>query len=177
MILRSVSRCLILFTCALCFLATFAFAETLQSRPHRSSPAVHTRTLKRTWRTGPASTPPDTEVLPSHPASIPPALRGTTLSAEQERKAGEAQGARPEAGSDLAAKRLPAVAEKTASTRTATPISLYVDQEKRARDEMNCLSTNALARQAFYDELRRTVDQARAGQTEMNEKNSAPCSQ
>jgi hypothetical protein len=40
----------------------------------------------------------------------------------------------------------------------------YVDPEKRARGELNCLRDNPDARQAFYADLRRTVERVRAGE-------------
>ncbi|MGD0221125.1 MAG: hypothetical protein ABSF71_02210 [Terriglobia bacterium] len=175
----SVSGYMILAGAELCLLAAGAFSDTpqAQSYPHPSPPSTHARTLKRTWRTGPATTPPDTEVVPPHPSSVPPPIRGLTLSVEGEQKSGEAPGVRPSAGSTLATKRTSPAPIKPVPAKNDKPDSSYVDPEKRARDEMNCLSTNPKARQAFYDDLRRTVEQVRAGSKDVIEKNPAPCGQ
>ena len=53
----------------------------------------------------------------------------------------------------------------------------YVDPEKRALDELNCLLTHPEARQAFYEGLRRTVEQVRVGEKDEigGEKKPATC--
>lgn len=175
MISRGVSGCLILAGAELCFATAGAFSDTPQSHAHPSSPPAHARILKRTWQTGPASTPPETEVVPSRRSPFPPALRGVTLNAEGEKKSAAAPRVTPTPTATLTAKSRSGAAIKPAAV--ATPKLVYVDPDKRARNEMNCLSTNAQAREAFYGELRRTVDQVRAGRTDMTEKNPAPCGQ
>lgn len=176
---RSVSVHLILAGAELWFLAAGAYSDTQQapSHSHPSSPSTHARTLKRTWRTGPATTPPDTEVVPPHPSSVPPAIRGLTFRVAGEKKSGGTPEGKPPADSTLTAKRTSAPPAKPVATTSVKSDLDYVGPEKRARDEMNCLSTNPKARQAFYDDLRRTVEQVRAGNKDVAEKNPAPCSQ
>jgi hypothetical protein len=133
--------------------------------------------MKRTWRTGPASMPLETEVVPPHPSPVPPAVRAQTLSVQGEQKAktGEEPARRPSAGSTLAAMRTTAAPLKSVVTTNneSRHDSGYVDPEKRALDELTHLRANPGSRQAFYDDLRHTVEQIRAGGKDENAKNPA----
>jgi len=133
--------------------------------------------MKRTWRTGPASMPLETEVVPPRPSPVPPAVRAQTLSVQGEQKAkmGEEPARRPSTGSTLAAMRTTAVPSKPVVTTNneSRHDSGYVSPERRALDELNHLRANPGARQAFYDDLRHTVEQIRAGGKDENAKKPA----
>ena len=170
---------LILVGAGLCLLATGSYSVTPQARApvHPSSPSSHVRTMKRTWRTGPASMLPETEVVPARPSPVPPAVRAQTLSVQGEQKAKrgeELERGRP-AGSTLAAMRTTAAPLKSVVTTNneSRRDSGYVDPEKRALDELNRLRANPGARQAFYDDLRHTVEQIHAGGKDENAKKPA----
>ena len=152
----------------LCLLASGALSSTPKGRTtvHSSSASSHTRTIKRTWRTGPASMPLETEVVPPHPSSVPPPAKALTLSVPGERKGGVEPGGRPSAGSTLGATPTSAAPfESDVSTNDESHNnSVYVDPEKRALSELSSLRANPGARQAFYEDLRRTVERVRAGE-------------
>jgi hypothetical protein len=141
--------------------------------------------------------PLDTEVVPPHGSPVPPILRPQTLIAQGKEKAQvqEEPAKRPSASSTLAATRRPAarfkpafassnvaVRSNSATPASAAPIkpevttidesrnqSSYVDPEKRALDEMTRIRASSGARQAFYEDLRHTVEQVRAGEKVENE--------
>jgi len=117
--------------------------------------------------------PLETEVVPPHPLSVPPPVRAQTLSVQREQKAkeGEEPAGRPSAGSTLAATRTSAVPFKSVVTTIdeSRYYSGHVDPEKRALEELNRLRANPGARQAFYEDLRHTVEHVRAGEKDENE--------
>ena len=130
---------------------------------------------KPTWPSGPASTPPQTEVvLP--PSQAPPPAKSPLLGAQVEGK--KPTVAKPRAGtpagSGFATRRTPAAAHEVKPAPNANPSddSNPPDPEaQRIRDELSRLRDDAGARHAFYDELRRTVEQVRAGLRDEDSKN------
>ncbi len=148
----------------------FSGAPQTQTPLRPASSASHARAKRPTWQTGPAWILPETEVVPSHRSSVPPPLRAQTLSVQGERK-GNVRGKTGDmlpAGSTLAVNRTTAAPHKSEVTtvdESAYP-SAYVDPEKRAQGELNCLRSNYAARQAFYEYLRHTVERVRAGEVE-----------
>jgi len=123
---------------------------------------------------------PETEVLPSRPSSVPPPLRSVTLSVQAEQKG--AVGGKAEngtlVGSNLTHTRTSLLPPKPAITIIEESTYSF-DSEKRALGELNCLRTNADARQAFYADLTRTVQRVRAGEKDAvaGEKKLATCPQ
>jgi hypothetical protein len=118
--------------------------EGSNTRPPTPSKRAHSP--KPTWHSGPASTPPETEILlPPHP-NPPPAK--STLPASQ------------------------AEAENQAGTgpRATTPVG----EPEAKRIELNRLRDDVVARRAFYDELRGTVEQVRSGRRDEDSKNPPP---
>jgi hypothetical protein len=111
------------------------------ARPPKSSKRAHSP--KPTWHSGPASTPPETEILLPPPADPPPAK--STLPASQ------------------------AEAKNQAGTKpwATTPVA----EPEAKRIELNRLRDDAVARRAFYDELRGTVEQVRSGRRDEDSKN------
>jgi hypothetical protein len=91
-------------------------------------------------------------------------------------KIGEGLESRPAAGSTLAATRTTAATFKSGVTTNGESRhdSGYVDPEKRTLDELNRLRGNPGARQAFYDDLRHTVEQVRAGENQKKPATSRP---
>ena len=111
------------------------------ARPPKPSKRAHS--LKPTWHSGPPSTPPETEILLPPPPNPPPAKSSLPApSAEAKNGAGK---------------------KSWAETSAAEP------EAKRA--ELNRLRDDAAARRAFYDELRGTVEEVRAGQRDEDSKN------
>ena len=145
-------------------------------------PSLSRRTdsTKPTWHSGPASTLPQTEVL-LPPSQTPPPAKSPLLGSQVEgkkRTVTEPWAVTP-AGSGFAAGRTPAAAHALAPAANANPHdnSNPPDPEaQRIQDELSRLRDDAGARQAFYDELRRTVEQVRTGQRDEDSKNppSAP---
>ena len=138
----------------------------LSRRPDSTKPA---------WPSGPASTPPQTEVvLP--PSQAPPPAKSPLLGAQVEGKKPAVTKPRAvtPAASGFATRRTPAAAHELTPTPNANP---YDDsnprdpEAQRIQDELSRLRDDAGARSAFYDELRRTVEQVRAGLREEDSKN------
>jgi len=131
------------------------------------SPPGRAESAKPTWHSGPASTPPQTEiVLP--PSEAPPPAKAPLLGSQ-------AAGKKPTltkpwvatpAGSSFATTRTPASVHAVSPTPNANlnDDSKPPDPEaQRIQDELSRLRDNVGARRAFYDELRRTVEAVRAG--------------
>lgn len=173
------SSFLILLGAELCLLATGPYSVTPQARApvHSSSPSSHSKTMKRTWRSGPASMPLETEVVPPHPSSAPPTVRPQKLSVQGDQKAKveEEPVRRSSAGQTLEATRTSAAPLKPEVTTVdeSRHYRVYVDPEKRAVDELTRLRANPGARQAFYEDLRHTVEKVRAGEKDENEQKPA----
>jgi hypothetical protein len=122
------------------------------------SPASHSRTtLKRTWHSGPASTPPETEIIPS-PPPLPSPAESPDLGSEEEHNVPAA--ADPQRGTP-AASGLEAPSATVPNQPDDTPAA--VPERVRVRDELKRLRTDADARRAFYDDLRGTVERVRTG--------------
>lgn len=168
----SVAAFLILLGSGLCLPARGADSSTSQTRVtlHPSPPSTHLKTRKPTWHNGPASMPPDTEVLGPHPPSAPPSVRAQILNEQRVREGGK-EGKIP-AGPALAATRTPAATPKPKVTANneQNGDAACGSPDKTAFTEMNCLRTHPDARQAFYDELRRTVEEVRAGEKDQGKK-------
>ena len=154
---------------------TLASTPPTKAQNQAHSTAVHRRPLKRTWTTGPATMPPDTEVLPPRPSAAPPALRAVSLSVQGERSA-----ARPAEGTHAANSRLAGKSSSPLAPAAAPPTrtnSGESDRVTRVKNQLNCLRDNLDARQAYYNELLRTVEQIRAGVNIAAESTPAPCTQ
>ena len=122
---------------------------------HRA-PGLRSRTpLKRTWHSGPASTPPQTEIVPS-PPPLPSPAQPSDLGSEDEQSAPapEPQG---EAAAPVSEPSSAVAAEPAGDATPAVP------ERVRVRDELKRLRTDADARRAFYDDLRGTVERVRSG--------------
>jgi hypothetical protein len=123
--------------------------------------------------------PPETEVVPPHPSSVPPPVRAVTLNVQGGQKGmmGVAPGSRPSADSTLAARSAAPFKSAVATIDETHSYPSYVDPEKRARGELNCLRDDPGARQAFYEDLRRTVERVRAGEKDAvsGEKKAPTC--
>jgi hypothetical protein len=168
------SRFLLLVGFQLLFLATGAYSVTpqAQSPVRHSSSSSHTRPIKRTWRTGPASMPLETEIVPPHPSSVPPPAKARVLSIQKEQKAKSEEKTGASAAPTLTATRESTTSSKPeVRTIDESRSPDYVDPEKRALDELSQLRANPQARQAFYDNLRHTVDRVRAGEENKNANN------
>jgi len=140
----------------------------LSRRPSSTKPA---------WHSGPATTPPQTEVV-SPPPDVPPPAKSSPVG-------GQAEGKKPAvtkpsdvtpAASGLLPRHPSASANEPASTPNAVPRddpNAPDPEVQRIRVELNRLRDDAGARRAFYDELRRTVERVRAGLPDEGSKNSA----
>jgi len=105
---RRVFALLMLIGVALCIVDILQIPASAQttSQHNPSASVSHTRAIKRTWQTGPASMPLQTEVVPPHPASIPPIIRGQAPATPEGKRAAGLAGNL--SGSALAATRTPA---------------------------------------------------------------------
>ena len=156
----------------LCLLAAVAFSEN----PPASSPGRTSASLKNTkpkrarWHNGPASMPPDTEVVPPHGSSSPPPVRAVTQSVQDERL-----GVGKASGPSFAGKGTSAALPKTPATGSDLSTHSF-DPETRVQNELNCLRADSDAREAYYEDLRRTVEEVRTGdKAAPEEKKPVPC--
>ena len=154
----------------LCLLGAATLLAELQDGSDPPPPKLTRRagSTKHAWRSGPATTPPQTEVVPPPPEAPPPA-KSPLLP-------GQAEGKKPAvtkpsdiapAASGLLPRHPSASANETASTANAVlrdDSNASNPESQRIRVELYRLRDNAGARRAFYEELRRTVEQVRAGQ-------------
>src|SRR5208282_3262424 len=115
----------------------------------------------------PASTPLETEVVPSRPPAAPPRASTTfDPDAKQKKSAAVNLQTAPPASSIRIAKVPPAAAVEQASKANADQpdSSNSADPEaRRVQDEFARLREDAGARRAFYDDLLGTVERVRAG--------------
>jgi len=123
---------------------------------------------KHAWHSGPPTTPPQTEFVAPPPEAPPPAksllLRGQ---AEPEKPVGTKPLDVTPAASGLHPRRSSASANEPACASNAVlrdDPNAPDPEARRIRVELNRLRDDAGARRSFYDELRRTVEQVRAGQ-------------
>ncbi|MGB7593804.1 MAG: transglycosylase SLT domain-containing protein [Terriglobia bacterium] len=175
------STCLAFAVAGLYLLGIAAPLGAPQEGSNLPPPALSRRpdSTKPAWPSGPASTPPQTEVV-RPPSEAPPPAKSPLLGAQVEGKKPTVTKPRAvtPAGSGFATRRTPAAAHELTPTPNA---SLYDDsnppdpEAQRIRDEFSRLRDDAGARSAFYDELRRTVEQVRAGlRDEENPPSSGP---
>ena len=146
--------------------ATLRGAPQAGVRARPSPPSQRLKAMKYTWHSGPASSPLETEFVPPSPSSAPP-VTSPILKSYTERKMPMATNSEAElpAGSVRATNDIPAVAHAQASAANAdqpdTPDSPATEAQ-RVQDELKRLRDDSKARQAFYDDLRRTVQEVRA---------------
>ena len=129
--------------------------------------AVPSRTVRRTWQSGPASSPLETEVIPSRPPAAPPrtgALPGAQ--AKPKLPAVTNRPAAPGVGSAHVTAGTPAAAivQATSTNPPQPEISNSPDPEaQRINDEFAGLRKDEAARRAFYNDMLKTVERVRAG--------------
>ena len=152
--------------CELYFLGA-ATPPAAPEGPQAPTPKLSRRPgpIKRTWHSGPATTPPQTEaVLP--PRDVPPPAKSQILGGQAEEKKAASEklvgatsadsGLRPSSPSA----RVPAIAPNAVLRDDS---DAAIPETQRIRVELERLRNDAGARRAFYDELRRAVEQVRAG--------------
>ena len=162
------ASCMVLSSALLCLLTrgAYSIAPSGTSSVRNSPPSSHNRTKKPAWHNGPASMPLDTEVVPPRASSIPPAVKNYPVSRQAEAKIGDKTEASPSLNPSLDTTRTSATGHKAASpasTESAGNVPC-ADLPKGSAAALNCLRTHPIARQAFYDDLRRTVEQVRSRQ-------------
>ena len=139
---------------------------TLPGAPEQHPAAVsrtrasHAKPLKRTWSSGPATLPPETEVVPSRPPASPPrafavSTRKTTLAAGKSQLALNPPLAKgvPARAEEQASK---AVGDRPDAAKPAGP------EAGRVQAEFTHLRDDATARRAFYSDLLGTVERERS---------------
>jgi hypothetical protein len=146
--------------------ATLRGAPQAGVRARPSPPSQRLKAMKYTWHSGPASSPLETELVPPSPPAAPP-VTSLVLKSHAERKmsaTASPAGALP-AVPVRATKGIPAAALAQASPTSAdqhgAPDS-PAPEAQRVQDELKHLHYNSKAREAFYDDLRRTVQEVRA---------------
>ena len=141
-----------------------------QQGPQAPPPKLSRRpgAIKRTWHSGPATTPPQTEVvLP--PRDVPPPAKSPTLGGQAEEK--KPAGEKPAGATSTDSGFLTRPSSSSARVPASTPNAILRDdsiapitETQRIRVELERLRADADTRRAFYDDLRRTGEQVRAGQ-------------
>lgn len=168
---------LILAGAELCFLGMGASSATQlgQVPGHSAQHSSHAKTRKPAWHNGPASTPPETEVVGRLPPAVPPRVGVLPLDAQGLRNGGAESGAVILAGPTRAATRAsaPLLYPQVADQSGSRSVPSCVDGDEGARGELQCLHTHPDARQAFYDDLRRTVERVRIDDQDGGERNPA----
>ena len=174
---------------AIMLLGPRAFAETRNVIVPRPTPALKTsKTLKRTWQTGPATIPPEEEAVPRRGAFPSPVKLFARES--QPAKAVHAEGKSRQsflASGSATPKPVVRVSVTTSpmpggpvtprvitTVDVARPISM--DPDARARADLACLHEDPQARQAFYADLRHKAEQVRAGVPSAEPAAQYPCS-
>ena len=152
--------------------SVYALSAWAQVTPptRAATPAKHAAP-KHTWQNNPADMLPDVEVVPRH-APVPPSVRSQVLKDQQQKlaaaKSGESVPAVHPGPPTLAANmRAPRSKPVEASKFLLSP-------QQNARHELECLHNDAKARAAYYDDLRRLVDQVRASQQDNSRQPATP---
>jgi hypothetical protein len=151
---------------ALCAGLILLMSVTLLGVPqqHASrSRAGRAKPLKRTWTSGPATLPPETEMVPSRPPASPPrvvttlgpSIQKTSLAARKLKLATPPQLAK--------GVTVPLVAQESKSTSDQPEAAKPADPEAgRVQAEFTRLRDDATARRAFYNDLLGTVERERS---------------
>jgi len=166
----------------LCLLAIGAFSGSSQAQApsHPVKPPAPVRIVKRRWQTGPASMPLETEVVPSRPSPAPPKIRTQTPKARTDTVAPAlsaanvpGSGIEPKGRADINSSRtlyaganLPMAHPVAASAQPHITIEdeshpAHADPERQALSDLARIRANTQVRQAFYEDLRRTVEEVR----------------
>ena len=174
---------------AVLLLGPRSFAETRNVIVPRTTPSLKTsKTLKRTWQTGPASIPPEEEIVSRRGAFPAPVklFAGESQPERLARPAGKSRESLPVSGPAVPktvardALTTSSVARGPAAPRVVTVDDVVrpvrVDPEARARADLTCLHEDSQARQAFYADLRRTAEQVRTGVSPTNPATKSTCS-
>jgi len=142
----------------LCLLSVATPLAASQEEPAPGPPKLSRRatSAKHTWHSGPATTPPQTEMVPLPPEAPPPAKSHLRGEKQDEKR--------------------PAVVKPSSSMPASAPETVHQDdspapEAQRIRLELNHLREDSGARRAFYDELRQTVERVRAGQRDDDSQN------
>ena len=124
--------------------------------------------IKPTWHSGPATTPPQTEVVLA-PRDVPPPAKSQILGGKAEEK--KSAGENPAGATSADSGSLTRPSSPSARVPASAPKGVLRDdpnapiaETQHIRVELGRLRDDAGARRAFYDELRRTVEKVRAGQ-------------
>ena len=163
------SICLITSCAGLFFLGATTLPGETQPGPsaHPSPPAKRRKATTPTWHTGPASSPPVTEFIPSHPPPVPPPMSTLRDSyAKRNMLAGASSPAVPAAPAARGMIGNPAAAVEPVATASPDPpdTSNSPDPEaQRIQAEFARLREDTGARRAFYEDLLNTVERVRAG--------------
>jgi hypothetical protein len=163
-----------------CYLLESTVLAGAQQQGSNARPSLRLRragSTKPTWHSGPASTPPDTEIVPPPPPNPPPVT--TILESQEERAATTmtGRGAASSVDSVLAGNRASAVANRPTPAVNAGlhGYSNVSDPETlRIREDLKRLQDDTEARRVFYDELRHTVERVRAGMSDETRNEGSP---
>jgi len=163
---------------ALCLLGSTA-VQGVARKPTVARPVLppaHGKAIKRTWRNGPATMPPEVEVLPPH-SLFPPSVRSRAINSDAGQKAAAGLKAGVPVGASnprLAVNPSPAVRAGIAAASAARTGMSLTYPEARARDELGCLRSDTTSRRAFYDDLRRSVERVRMGEEDTDPAGKKP---
>ena len=131
--------------------------------------------IKPTWHSGPATTPPQTEVvLP--PRDVPPPAKSQILGGQAEGKKAATEKPAGATSADPGWRRFSPSDRVPASAPNAVlrdDSDAAIPETQRIRVELERLRDDAGARRAFYDELRLTLEQVRTGQEDRDSQNPA----
>ena len=168
---------LILAAVEIALLGPVAFAQSrnvVVGRP--APPPKSAKTVKRTWQSGPATTPPEIEIVPRRAAFPRPVNSGSGPEGRSKvqppaASVGPAEASRqsvvrnPSSQIGLVTRygRTNSKHRAIATVEDSLTKPTRPDPVASARSDLTGLRDDPKARQAFYDELRRTADRVRAG--------------
>ena len=151
--------------CLLPFEVQSSASTSSTSAAHNSAASSQKRAKRPAWHNGPASMPPDTEIVPPRPSSVPPTLKTLTPPEQTTETVHDGAGSSASPQPRSVTTRAPAGAAKPGLPMTTggSADSGCRDLARGSLAALHCLRIDPSAREAFYDELRRTVQEVRAG--------------
>jgi hypothetical protein len=123
----------------------------------------HSLSARRSWHSGPASTPPQTEVIPSPPPNVAPATSPLLGWQREEENRANGRTNSLDEPTVTTSETYSAVRERSPGLKISEHVySKRSDPESLIRDELRRVRQDTEARRAFYDDLLGTVHSVRA---------------
>ena len=123
----------------------------------------HSHSVRRSWHSGPASTPPQTEVIPAPPPDVAPATSPLLGWQREEENTANRRTNSLDEPTVTTSETYRAVRERSPGLKMGEHVdSKRPDPERLIRDELRRVRQDTEARRAFYDDLLGTVHSVRA---------------